>query len=200
MSNRPNFSSRVPVRPGGVDRARHTRRARRGLSLAAGAAVIVALVALALTGGGDGGAPADRAAKETPARTGEVNDMGLPVVETPGAPAGTATAGGVEVAGATWDLGRVPLNVAVRPTWTLRNTSGSPVTLGAPKAEVRKGCCPGPLTLEARSLAPGASTTLTFELSMHSGMDGPHDLGVHVPVQGVAGADHLTLGVTGDFR
>jgi hypothetical protein len=35
---------------------------------------------------------------------------------------------------------------------------------------------------------------------MHPGMDGPHDLAVHVPVQSATGADHLTLDVVGDFR
>lgn len=132
--------------------------------------------------------------------TGQVNAMGMPVVRTPGTVSGTTSAGGVEVVGADWQMGRVPLNVAVRPAWTLRNTSSVVVTLGEPKSEVRKGCCPGPFTLGARTLGPGESTELTFELSMHEGMDGPHDLGVHVPVQGPAGPDHLTLSVAGDFR
>jgi hypothetical protein len=134
-------------------------------------------------------------------RTGEMNAMGMPVVATPGAGTGTSEAAGVVVEDASWALGQVPLNVAVRPSWTLRNTSDQTVTLGEPHPEVREGCCPGPATLGSRSLAPGASTTLTFELSMHPGMDGPHDLGLHVPVDDGSGADtYLTLDVTGDFR
>jgi hypothetical protein len=130
--------------------------------------------------------------------TGETNAMGMPVVAVPGEATGVATAGGVEVEGANWALGTVPLNVSVQPTWTLRNTGVDTVTFGDPHPEVREGCCPGPLTLGADRLAPGAATTLTFDLSMHEGMDGWHDIAVHVPL--ADSQDLLTLVVTGDFR
>src|SRR3546814_11704872 len=87
---------------------------------------------------------------------------------------------------------------AVRPTWTLRNTGDRPVTLGEPHPEVREGCCPGPATLGTRTLAPGNATTLTFDLSMHPGMDGPTDLGLNVPVDdGTDGPEGLTLAIPG---
>jgi hypothetical protein len=35
---------------------------------------------------------------------------------------------------------------------------------------------------------------------MHSGMDGWHDMGVYVPIEGSNGAATLILGVAGDFR
>jgi hypothetical protein len=176
---------------------RKTATGRRPLLVtgAVGLALAAGVTAAALTGAGS----SDRAGGLD--RTGEVNSMGMPVVETPGAGTGTSEAAGVVVEDATWALGQVPLNVAVRPTWTLRNTSGQTVTLGEPHPEVREGCCPGPATLGSHSLEPGASTTLTFELSMHPGMDGPHDLGLHVPVDdGTGGDQFLTLDVTGDFR
>jgi hypothetical protein len=192
-------------------RSRSARRARRG-GVALGVAVAAALVAATagalvatLDGpsrpepvGGPGTAPAQVAHL---APTGEVNEMGLPVVEVPGYASGTAAAAGVTVQGAQWSLGRVPLNVAVRPFWTLTNTGPEPVRLGEPKAEVRAGCCPGPFSLGARTLAPGESTVLTFELAMHEGMDGWHDMGVYVPIE-TASDDQawLELGVTGDFR
>jgi hypothetical protein len=97
-------------------------------------------------------------------------------------------------------MGWVPLNVAVRPAWTLANTGASSVVLGEPHPEVRAGCCPGPFRFGRRELAPGQSTTLTFELAMHPGMDGWHDFAVHVPVITEAGEDVLSLVVTGDFR
>lgn len=150
-----------------------------------------------------GGADAGVAAAGGPvelAPTGEVNAMGLPVYETPGYAAGSAQAGGVTVQGANWAMGQVPLDIAVRPFWTLTNTGSAPVTLGEPEAQVREGCCPGPFEVGATTLAPGASTWLTFELAMHEGMDGWHDMGVHVPVEGAAGQEWLELNVTGDFR
>lgn len=122
--------------------------------------------------------------------------MGLPIFVTPGVSAGVAQAGSVRVDGAEWEMGQVPLDVAVRPSWTLVNTGHRAVTLGEPHAEVLAGCCPGDLVLGVKDLAPGERTTLTFELAMHEGMDGWHDMAVHVPV----GSETLTLGVTGDFR
>jgi len=130
--------------------------------------------------------------------TGKVNAMGVPYVTTPGSATGTAQLGPVKVVGSNYALGRVPLDVAVVPSWTLTNTGNAPVQLGEPVAQVREGCCPGALKLGATTLAPGASTTLTFELAMHPGMDGWHDMGVYVPVSGQDGA--LELNVTGDFR
>ncbi|HEX6230650.1 MAG TPA: hypothetical protein VF029_02950 [Actinomycetota bacterium] len=183
-------------------KSKRTRRSapprRSRLPIAAGALAVlaagVALVAV-VAGGGPTAEPAGLV------RTGEVNEMGLPVVRTPGRAAGVASAGGVEVTGANWEMGRVPLEVAVRPSWTLVNVSAATVSLGEPHPEVRAGCCPGPFTFGQRTLRPGESTTLTFELSMHPGMDGWHDIAVHVPVSGDGGTrDVLELAVTGDFR
>lgn len=135
-----------------------------------------------------------------PASTGEVNAMGMPVIATPGSASETAIAGPVEVTGASWALGRVPLDTAVRPSWLLRNRGSEPVTIGTPHAEVRQGCCPGPFTLDRSTIPPGGEAMLDFELSMHPGMDGWHDIAVHVPVAHAGGQELLTLEVTGDFR
>ncbi len=171
---------------------------RYGPAVALGGVVAVAALVVAIvigTGGGGG------STSQALTLTNEINEMGMPVARTPGDAVGIAHAGGVEVQGAMWRMGTVPLLVAVRPTWTLVNSSDTAVTLGVPHAEVRAGCCPGPLTMGSRTLGPGESTMLTFELAMHPGMDGWHDIAVHVPVTStLGGEDVLTLSVTGDFH
>ena len=135
-------------------------------------------------------------------RTGEINAMGMPVLETPGTPSGTVTADSITATPLTWALGRVPLNVAVRPTWTLHNTGTDAITMGEPHVQINQGCCPGAFTVQGPStLDPGTDTNLSFELSMHPGMDGPHDMTIHVPVQHTDGStETINLSVLGDFR
>lgn len=105
--------------------------------------------------------------------------------------------GGLVVEGARVDLGTVPLDVTVTPTWTITNTSSEVVRLGEPHASVVEGCCPGPITLSAFTLEPGESSVMAFPLQMHAGMDGPHDFDLHVPFGD--SADYLTLKVVGTF-
>ena len=174
--------------------------------LAAVIAFVGAVTGILITSGGNDAPTTGTSASTLPVSasalepTGEVSSMGVPVVETPGYASGVTEMGGITVQGASWELGQVPLNVAVRPFWTLTNTGDAKVSLGEPQAEVREGCCPGPFDLGTNTLAPGESTVLTFELSMHEGMDGWHDMGVYVPVGGSGGDEWLELNVTGDFR
>ena len=172
------------------------KRAKRRTAIAAAVFTVAAAVGIAVS-------VADQADTSTatlaPEPTGEVNAMGMPVVATPGRGTGTATAGSVEVTGARWELGQVPLDVAVRPSWVLRNTGTAPVTVGEPHPEVRAGCCPGAFDIETTTIAPGETAELSFELSMHAGMDGWHDIAVHVPLHDGIADQVLELGVTGDF-
>ncbi len=173
-------------------RSRHHNRL-----LAAAAAVLVVAAGVAIASAASGGSP-----DPTYARTGEINAMGMPVIETPGTASGTAAVNGITATPSTWALGRVPLNVAVRPTWTIQNDATDEVTIGEPHAQVNEGCCPGAFTLQGSdTLTPGSEAELTFELSMHPGMDGAHDMTVHVPIQRADGTtDTLTLNVAGNFR
>lgn len=181
-------------------RARKAAQRRRPtLAIGLGIVGVVGLVAV-IAASVLGGSPGSDRVEATFVKTGTVNEMGMPVIETPGGASGIARAGGAEVEGATWQMGTVPLLVAVRPSWTIVNTSSRPLLLGEPHPEVREGCCPGPFTLGTHRLAPGASTELTFELSMHPGMDGWHDIFVHVPVRSPTDDRLLSLRVTGDFR
>jgi hypothetical protein len=97
------------------------------------------------------------------------------------------------------ELGQVPLNKTVEPTWTLTNTSDRAVRLGKAHAEVLEGCCPGPLEFTSTSLKPGDKAELVFPLQMHEGMDGPHDFDIHVPISSGGQEELMTLKVTGDF-
>jgi hypothetical protein len=175
---------------------RHSRHRTWLISTAAAIALIgasVAVVTLAASGGSSG--------STSGGRTGEINEMGMPVLETPGTSSGSVTAGAITAIPASWALGHVPLDVAVRPTWQLSNTGTTSFTIGEPHAQVNQGCCPGAFTLRGpRTLEPGAETGLSFELSMHPGMDGPHDMTIHVPVQNADGStETVDLSVTGDF-
>ncbi len=146
-------------------------------ALAVGAGVLV--LAGVLAGAGSG---ADTAAPvNEPIATGVVNQAGL-IVE-----------------GAVIDLGVVPLDTTVTPTWTITNASAQTVALGEAHASVIEGCCPGPLTYSDTVLEPGESVSLIFPLQMHAGMDGPHDFDVHVPY-GDGPEDYLTVKVLGDFK
>lgn len=177
-------------------RADRARAHRRHWLLGLTAIITVGgLTTFALTRADSSGAATGSAPRET-------NSMGMPVISTPGTPSGVATTDGVTGSPNLWALGRVPLNVAVRPTWTIANTGTDTVTLGQPHVQINQGCCPGALTYEGSStLAPGETTSLMFELSMHPGMDGAHDMVLHVPVQHDDGTTTvLDLAVTGDFR
>lgn len=160
---------------------------RTGIPIAALAAAAIGLGALLLAlVGGDG--------PETAAvgpMGGEVMDVGLER-------SGTVTAGPVRVIGSSVEMGDVPLDVTVVPSWTLENTGQDTVVLGEPHASVLEGCCPGPLRLGIGTLAPGERTELTFPLQMHPGMDGPHHFAVHVPVG--SDGEVLELHATADFH
>lgn len=176
-------------------RAERRRAHRNRWILGIGTLTVVALLTvLAATRGGSSAATAER--------TGETNSMGMPIIATPGAGSGVAEGDGVAATPSLWELGRVPLNVAVLPNWQLENTGTQAVTFGTPHVQINEGCCPGALTYTGpTTLEPDQSTELTFELSMHPGMDGPHDMTLHVPVQYADGATSvLDLAVTGDFR
>ena len=164
-------------------------RSRALVLTVSGIVAVAVVVALAIVA--TGGSSSDETAAPTAA-----GGHGTPEIPVPGTARGTAAAGGVVVDGASVEMGQVPLDVTVTPTWRLRNTSNATVTLGEPHPEVVEGCCPGTFSFDRTVLPPGGETDLRFPLQMHPGMDGPHHFKVHVPV----GDEVLELAVTGDFR
>ncbi|MEO8265923.1 MAG: hypothetical protein ABI706_10485 [Ilumatobacteraceae bacterium] len=174
----------------------HSRHRTWILSIVAAVLLVGASVA-AIAAATSGGSPSASYRK-----TGELSSMGMPVLETPGTSSGTVETANISAAPASFALGRVPLDVAVRPTWLLRNTGTGSVTIGDPHVQINQGCCPGAFTLQGpSSLDPGGETNLSFELSMHPGMDGPHDMTIHVPVQHADGStETVALSIIGDFR
>ena len=180
-------------------RPRRVRRRRAVIAVASALAAAAAIAGLVVAGQDDGATSATGAVPN-PIPTGEINAMGMPVIETPGAGTNPMSFGPIELHHTTWELGTVPLDIAVRPEWHLRNTGDEAVVIGEPRPEVRAGCCPGPIALSTRTIPPGGEATLAFELSMHPGMDGWHDIAIHVPVSSDSGDQIVTLDVTGDFR
>jgi hypothetical protein len=178
---------------------RGTRRRRIGLAAASAFVATAAVTGIVMASQDDDPTDASGAVGET-VLTGEVNAMGMPVIETPGSGTNPISVGAVVVDHGTWELGTVPLNTAVRPEWHLRNTGDEAVVIGEPRPEVRQGCCPGLIALSTRTIPPGGEATLAFELSMHPGMDGWHDIAIHVPISAGPDDQILTLDVTGDFR
>ena len=179
---------------------RRTRGRRIGIAVASAFVATATITGIVMAGQEDDPTDAGGGAVGEPVPTGEVNAMGMPVIETPGTGTNPISVGAIVVDHGTWELGTVPLNTAVRPEWILRNTGDEAVVIGEPRPEVRQGCCPGPIALSSRTIPPGGEATLAFELSMHPGMDGWHDIAIHVPVSAGSDDQVLTLDVTGDFR
>ena len=82
----------------------HTHR-RNQILVGLAAVVFLGASAAAIAVVASGGTPAAAGI----VRTGEMNSMGMPVIETPGTSTGTATAAAITAEPASWALGTVPL-------------------------------------------------------------------------------------------
>lgn len=174
------------------DLARWLAIANRAVTAVVGLLVVVLVVTLAT-----------RAPSPTSPDTDLPNPMGGPVVAAPLATGAPVVLAGLEVVAPEVEMGDVPLNTTVVPSWDVANTTSEPVSFAVGQPRVLEGCCPGPVYVDdeqvpadgAVTVAPGAQVTVQFPLQMHPGMDGPHHL--TVPVR--AGAATAELHVTGNF-
>jgi len=106
----------------------------RSILLAVGGAAVViaaAFVAMSVLGGGSDKQPAGSPSGASTS----VSNAGT----TAPAPAAVRAAG-VEVAQQTIDLGRVPLDKTVDPSFTLKNVGSARASLGKAKIETLEGC------------------------------------------------------------
>ena len=88
------------------------------------------------------------------------------------------------------NLGKVRLGKRVRAVFTITNAGNRPLTFtGSPYIEVKSGCCPPVMMLEAWVLKPGERTTLSMEFTMTGNRKGPYDFRVHLPTNDPAQPD-----------
>lgn len=131
------------------------------------------------------------------------NPTGGPARVAPVATGAPVSFGGLQVEAPDTHMGDVPLNVTVVPHWIVSNPTGTDATLTVGQPRILEGCCPGPVYVDGKQIAPGSTVTVPahdqvfvqFPLQMHPGMDGPHHLTVPLSAQG----EHAQLHVTGNF-
>jgi hypothetical protein len=79
------------------------------------------------------------------------------------------------------DLGDQELGQTVPLRFEIANVGDRPLRITEPPyLEVVKGCCPPTPKIGSMLLQPGETTVITFNLMMHGGMGGYHDLRLHL--------------------
>jgi hypothetical protein len=79
------------------------------------------------------------------------------------------------------DLGDQKLGQTVPLRFEIANVGDRPLRITEqPYLEVVKGCCPPATKIGSMLLQPGETTVITFNLMMHGGMGGYHDLRLHI--------------------
>lgn len=97
------------------------------------------------------------------------------------------------------DFGRVPLDRVVTQVFRIRNTSNKSVAVAQPSVETLEGCCPSIPVVGADTLAPSEETTVSMDMMMHRGMDGPHLFRLSVPLNAGDGWESLPLVIRANF-
>jgi uncharacterized protein DUF1573 len=78
------------------------------------------------------------------------------------------------------DHGDLIVNNFVTSSFEIQNVGDETLIILSPWVEVHEGCCPPQAVISNQRLRPGEIATVSMRYQMHPGMDGPHDLRIHV--------------------
>lgn len=78
------------------------------------------------------------------------------------------------------DHGDVVVNRFITSSFDVQNVGDETLVIVTPLVKVHEGCCPPQATINKQQLRPGEIATISMNYTMHPGMDGPHDLRIHV--------------------
>ncbi len=78
------------------------------------------------------------------------------------------------------DHGDLIVNRTVASSFEIQNVGDQTLVVLSPWVVVHEGCCPPQATISNQKLHPGEIATVSMQYMMHPGMDGPHDLRIHV--------------------
>jgi hypothetical protein len=76
--------------------------------------------------------------------------------------------------------GDLVVNRFVTSTFEIQNVGDETLVLLSPWVEVHEGCCPPVAEISKQQLRPGEIATVSMRYTMHPGMDGQHDLRIHL--------------------
>jgi hypothetical protein len=76
--------------------------------------------------------------------------------------------------------GDLIVNRFVTSSFEIQNVGDETLVILTPWVQVHEGCCPPQAIISNQRLRPGETATVSMRYQMHPGMDGPHDLRIHV--------------------
>jgi hypothetical protein len=76
--------------------------------------------------------------------------------------------------------GDLAVNRFITSTFEIQNVGDETLVLLSPWVEVHEGCCPPQAEISKQQLRPGETATVSMRYTMHPGMDGQHDLRIHL--------------------
>lgn len=76
--------------------------------------------------------------------------------------------------------GDLVVNGFITSSFEIQNVGDETLVVLTPWVQVHEGCCPPQATISNQRLRPGEITTVSMRYTMHPGMDGQHDLRIHL--------------------